>query len=211
MSNFAAMKSGSVLINVARGGVLDENVNGTPTPSLAFLPNGTNAGTYTVASNGRGTATFATSGRTYTLVFYLGPAGSNPIAVLQETDSGIASDGLFTQQQSAAFTLASIQGNYAIETSGASGASLQVTTGQLGADGKGAVASGNLDTNTAGSLAAGQPATGSYSTPAATGRATLTLNSGALNYAAYVVGPTQVYILGIKSGELAAGALLRQF
>jgi hypothetical protein len=53
--------------------------------------------------------------------------------------------------------------------------------------------------------------TGSYSAPAANGRATFMLNSVTPNYAAYVVSPTQVYILGIQSGQLAVGALLRQF
>ncbi|HSZ18894.1 MAG TPA: hypothetical protein VK770_03825, partial [Candidatus Acidoferrum sp.] len=93
----------------------------------------------------------------------------------------------------------------------ASGATLQDSTGELATDGKGAVTSGTLDTNTGGALAAGQAVTGSYSTPAANGRATFTLNSGALDYAAYVISPTQVYILGIKSGQLAVGALPRQF
>ena len=73
-------------------GVVDENVNGTATPNVAF-----SNGSYTVASNGRGTATFTTASRTYTLVFYLGATGN---AVFQETDSNIASDGFFTQQQS---------------------------------------------------------------------------------------------------------------
>ena len=192
-------------------GVLDENVNGTPAVDLPFLPSGSSAGSYTVASNGRGTATFTTSGRTYTFVFYLGPMGTNTTAVFQETDSGIASDGNFTLQQTAAFTVASIQGNYAIETSGASGATAQVSTGQFGANGAGAITAGNMDTNTGGTLAPGQPVTGSYTSPAANGRATLTLNSSTPNYAAYVISPTQVYILGIQSGQLAAGALLRQF
>ncbi len=195
-----------------KSGVLDENVNGAPTPGLAFQPNGTNAGTYTVASNGRGTMKFATTSRTYTFVFYLGPVGSNTTAVFQETDSMIASDGNFTLQQSAPFLLASINGNYAIESSGIFGTSMQVITGELGTDGAGAVTSGNLDINTGGTtLTTGQPVTGSYSAPAATGRATLTLNSGTLNYAAYVVSPTQVYLMGIQSGQLAVGALLRQF
>jgi hypothetical protein len=213
--NFSADGTGCLTPST---GVLDENVSGAVTLAVPFLPLPLSdpacpgdAGKYTVALNGRGTLTFLTAGRTHTFVFYVGPVGTNTTAVLQETDSGIASDGNFTLQQSPAFTLASIQGNYAIETSGVSGASLQVTTGQLAADSKGAVTSGSLDTNTAGSLASGQPVTGSYSAPAATGRATLTLNSGALNYAAYVVSPTQVYILGIKSGQLAVGALLRQF
>jgi len=192
-------------------GVVDENVApGAPALGLPIVANlaGDN---YTVASNGRGTATFTTAGRTYTFVFYLGPVGSNTTAVFQETDSGIASDGNFTLQQSGPFTLASIQGNYAIETSGVSAGSLQVSTGQIGANGAGAVTSGNIDTNTGGTLASGQAVTGAYTAPAATGRATLTLNSGTLNYAAYVVSPTQVYILGILPAQLAVGALLRQF
>jgi hypothetical protein len=210
--SFSANGTGCLKANT---GVLDENVNGTATPDLSFsaLPLSDpacpmDAGKYTVASSGRGTMNFQTSNRTYSLVFYLGAAGS---AVVQETDAGHSSDGNFTLQQSALFTLASIQGNYAIETSGLSGSSLQVSTGQIATDGKGAVTSGKIDTNTGGTLVAGQTVTGSYSAPGTSGRATLTLNSGAPNYAAYVVSPTQVYILGIQSGQLAVGALLRQF
>ncbi len=194
-------------------GVVDENVvaaSGVPAPNLPILAN-PSGDSYTVASNGRGTLTFTTAGRTYTFVFYLGPVGSNTTAVFQETDSAIASDGNFTLQQSAAFTLASIQGNYAIETSGISGTSLQSSTGELAADGAGTISSGSLDSNIAGTLTSGQAVTGSYTAPGSTGRSGLTLNSGSLSYAAYVISPTQVYILGILPGQLAAGALLRQF
>lgn len=208
--SFSANGAGCFTANT---GVLDENINGTATPDLAFsaLPSSdpacpNDAGKYTVASNGRGTMTFLTSSRTYNLVFYLGALGS---AVIQETDAGFTSDGNFAQQQSVAFTLASIQGNYAIETSGTLGSSLQVSTGQIGANGAGVVTSGNIDINTAGTLVSGQAVTGSYSAPATNGRATLTLNS--MNYAAYVLSPTQVYIVGIQPGQLAAGALLLQF
>jgi len=194
-----------------KSGVVDENLTpGAPALGLPIVANpaGDN---YTVAPNGRGTATFTTAGRTYTFVFYLGPVGSNTTAVFQETDSGISSDGNFTLQQSGPFTLASIQGNYAIETSGVSGGALQVSTGQIGANGAGAITSGSIDTNTGGTLASGQAVTGTYAAPAATGRATLTLNSATSNYAAYVVSPTQVYVLGILPAQPAAGALLRQF
>jgi len=206
--SFLADGSGNI-----SSGVLDENVNGTPALALAFQPSGSQAGTYTVASNGRGTATFTTSGRKYTLVFYVGAVGTNTTAVFQETDSAIASDGLFTLQQSAPFTVASVEGNYALESSGISGAAMQVSTGQIGANGAGTVTSGELDTNTGGTTTppAGQLVTGLYTAPAATGRATLTLNSTSANYAAYVVSPTQAFLLGIQPGQLAAGALLRQF
>jgi hypothetical protein len=204
--SFAADGNGNIT-----GGVLDENLNGTPATALPFQPSGTSAGTYTVASNGRGTATFVTTGRTYSLVFYVGPVGTNTTAVFQETDASITSDGNFTAQQSSPFSLASIAGNYAIATSGVSGATSQTSTGQFGTNGAGLVTTGSIDTNTGGTLTAGQAATGSYTAPAATGRATLTLNSSAPDYAAYVVSPTQVYLVGIQPGQLAAGALLRQF
>ena len=204
--SFAADGSGHIT-----SGVVDENVaTGAPAPALPILANpaGDN---YTVAPNGRGTATFTTAGRTYTFVFYLGAVGTSTTAVFQETDSGIASHGLFTLQESAPFALASIQGNYAIDTSGATGGSLQVSTGQIGANGTGSITSGSMDINTAGALIAGQAVTGSYTAPVATGRATLTLTSTIPNFAAYVVSPAQVYVLGIQSGQVAVGALLRQF
>ena len=190
-------------------GVLDENLNGTPAANLAFQP----SGAYTLASNGRGTLTFATTGRTYKLVFYLGQVGRNTTAVLQETDSGIASDGNFTLQQSATFALSSIQGNYAIQTSSTSGGSLQVMTGQVGADGAGAIKAGSLvDVNTGGTLNSGQAVTGAYAAPATSGRTVLTLTPiNPTGYAAYVVNPNEVYLLGIQPGQLAAGVLLRQF
>jgi hypothetical protein len=132
--------------------------------------------------------------------------------VIQETDTGIESNGNFSFQQGAPFALASLQGNYAIETSGVSAAALQVTTGQFGSNGAGTIVSGVIDTNTGGTtLALGQAATGTYSTPAATGRVTITLTAGALNYVGYIVSPSQIYILGIQPGELAAGAMLKQF
>ncbi len=204
--SFAADGNGHIT-----SGVVDENVaTGAPAPALPILANAA-GDSYAIDSNGRGTATFTTAGRTYTFVFYLGAVGANTTAVFQETDSGIASHGLFTLQQSAPFTLASIQGNYAIDTNGATGGSLQVTTGQISANGAGLVTSGSMDINTAGTLITGQAVTGSYTAPDATGRTTLTLTSTIPNFAAYVISPTQVYVLGIQSGQVAVGALLRQF
>jgi hypothetical protein len=210
--SFSANGTGCLTANT---GIVDENVNGTVTPALPFsalLSSAPacplDAGIYTVDSTGRGTITFQTSNRAYNLLFYLGAAGS---AVVQETDAGYSSDGNFTLQQSTAFTVASIQGNYAIQTSGISGSSLQDSTGEIGANGAGAVTSGNIDTNTGGTLTSGQAVTGSYSPPVASGRATLALNSGSPNFAAYVVSPTVVYLMGIQTGQLAVGSLLRQF
>ena len=198
--NFAADGNGHLTT-----GVLDENINGAVTPAVAF-----SSGSYTVAASGRGTATFTTASRTYTLVFYLGATGN---AVLQETDSGIASDGIFAQQQSGAFSLTSIQGNYAIAVSGTSGSSRQVILGQVKADGAGTIPSGAIDINTDGTLTPGEAVSGTYSAPAGSGRATLTLNPSTdnRNFAVYVVSSTQVLMVGIDGGRVSSGALFKQF
>ena len=191
-------------------GVLDENRNGTPAANVAFNA----GGTYTLASNGRGTLTFATASRTYTSVFYVGTVGIGATAVFQETDSGITSDGTFVAQQSGPFTLASIQGNYAIATSGTTGGSARVVSGQIGTDGAGnveATPAAAVDINTAGVLLPGVAATGTYTAPAANGRATIALNPLSTGYAVYVVSSTEDFLLDLQSGQLAAGALLRQF
>jgi hypothetical protein len=115
-------------------------------------------------------------------------------------------------QQGAPFALSTLLGDFAIETSGVSAAAMQVSSGQFGSNGAGAIVSGAIDSNTGGTtITLAQAATGTYTAPAATGRMTLTLTAGALNYVGYVVSPTQIYILGIQPGELAAGSLLRQF
>jgi hypothetical protein len=193
------------------GVVLDENLNGAPSPNV--LLTGVH---YTVASNGRGIVTFG-GGRTY--VFYFGSAGN---AFFQETDSihpNIAIEGTFAQQQNNSFALSQIAGAYAVNTTGLSGSSAEVITGELAANGTGGVTAGALDINTAGNTAADvviTPAANSFSISSSAERGTLTLNLGSplnqtRNFAVYVVSPTHVFIVEIDSGRLAAGALLRQF
>ena len=191
--------------------VLDENLNGTPSPNVALT--GIN---YTVASSGRGILTFG-GGRTY--VFYLGSSGS---AFFQETDTihpNIASDGTFAQQQNTSFALSQIAGTYAFDTTGLSGSSPEVATGELASNGTGGVTGGAADVNTAGNTSPGvaiTPATNAFSTSSSAERGTATLNFGnplnqTRNFAIYVVSPAQCFIVGIDSGRLSAGALLRQF
>jgi hypothetical protein len=227
--SFSANGSGCLTANT---GVLDENVNGTAAPNLSFSPVPSSdlscpgsAGKYTVdpSGSGRGTVTFATTtanpthkNNTYSLVFYLGATGN---AVLQEIDSGIVSDGSFAQQQSTVFSLTSMQGTYAIASSGLSGSFAQVFLGQLQlkADGTGGIQSGTIDINTGGTLtqlqivnSASNLSTYSIS---ANGRATLILNPSTdnRNFAGYIVNSTQVIIVGIDTGRVAAGAMYKQF
>jgi hypothetical protein len=201
---FSAAGNGNIT-----SGMLDENVSGTVTSGIAI-----SSGTYTVDSTGRGIATLTTTGKTYQFVFYLGPAGTLgtvKTAVVQETDSSITSDGLFVQQ-SGTFSAASVQISYALAISGLEGSSPLVMDGQLKSDGSAAISSGTLDLNTGGSLTPGEAASGSY-TVNSNGRGTLTLNPSGDNrkFSIYVLSPSQIFVLGIDDGRLAAGALLRQF
>jgi len=186
-------------------GTFDESNAGTINSNFSL-----SAGTYTVASTtGRGTASFTALGRACKLVFYLGPAGT---AVVQETDSSIVSDGLFAFQQAIpSTTLNAIQGTYALNSSGAVGASPQFYTGQVTANGLGTISSGVIDINAAGVLtpAAGQSLTGTY-TMAVTGRGTISLTPS-LNFAVYFISPTRATIVGLDATKVAAGQINRQF
>jgi hypothetical protein len=185
-------------------GALDENVNGTVAANAAI-----SNGSYLVSSNGRGTATFTAANHSYSLVFYLSGPGS---AVVQEVDPGKTSNGSFVEQQSTAFSLTSIKGSYAVQTSGLSSGSAQTIAGQISADGAGGISSGNLDINTAGTTAT-ESVSGTYSSPAANGRATLTLNPSTdnRNFAVYIVGSTQAFVVGIDAGRLASGTIYLRF
>jgi hypothetical protein len=188
-------------------GALDQNANGTPTSNVTF-----SNGSYTVASNGRGTATFTTTPN-QTFVFYLSGAGS---AVFQETDANVAGDGIFAQQQGSPFSLASVMGSYALQTTGLSAASPQTIAGQVSANGTGAIPSGTIDINTAGTLTTGEALTGTYTSPATNGRATLTLTSStdSRTFAIYVVNSLQVFVIESDApppARLASGAMYRRF
>ena len=197
-------------------GMLDENINGTATPGVVFSNGSYCVGRITttciVGSNGRGTATFTAGSHTYNLVFYLSTPGN---AVIQEIDSGRTSDGSFAQQQTTAFSQASIQGNYALQTTGLSAGSAQTIEGQMSANGAGAISSGSIDIDSAGTPTS-EAISGMYSSPGSNGRATLTLNPSTdnRNFAAYVVNSTQVFVVGIDAApaaRLASGAMSRRF
>ncbi len=190
------------------GGVLDENLNGTPNPNVML-----SGGNYAVSSSGRGTTTFG-GGRTY--VFYLGTTGS---AFFQETDAGHpVSDGIFALQQNPSFSTSQISGHIAVNTTGHSGATPEVIVGDFATGGvNGGISSGNLDINGGGTTTSGIAiaATSLFSTSSSAERGTLALNLGnpvtpTRTYAVYVVDSTQVFIVEIDA-NLAIGELLKQY
>jgi hypothetical protein len=214
--NYAS--AGSFVANGAGGissGVLDENLSGTPNANFAF------SGAYTVAANGRGTATF-TGARAY--VFYLGAPGS---AFFQETDSlhpNVASNGFLAQQQVTAFSQSLLTGNYSISSSGLSGSSIETFTGEMAANGAGVIETGIIDVNVGGTPTSAQSLTGVYAASSSAERGTLTLTLPApLNetrtFAVYTINPPQtlplpvqqIILIGIDTGRTAGGSLFLQY
>ena len=105
--------------NQITAGVLNQNNSGNVS-SENFT------GTYTVAANGRGTATLST-GQTY--VFYL--IGVNQ-GVIQETDNSIVSDGTLAGLAGGPFSTSSLAGGYAVQLTGvAAGIGEQDVVGQI--------------------------------------------------------------------------------
>ena len=202
--SFAADGHGNIT-----GGVLDENFNSTVNADVVL--SGTS---YTLASNGRGTIQL-TGARAY--VFYLGPVGT---AVFQEADATnptIVRDGTFALQQNASFALSQITGNYAIETADLSTTAGEGVTGEIATSGAGVIPSGTVDINTAGTTHSGVAINpSSYSTSSTAGRGIMALSlatspAQTRNFAVYVVGPTQAFIVQTDPGQPSAGTLFRQF
>jgi len=95
---------------------LDENNSG----SVDSVTSGAGTSNYNVdaSGDGRGTISFNIGSVPFTFVFYLISPSS---AVLQETDSGITSDGSMLAQTQNPFSNSSLAGNYAFDWSGSDG------------------------------------------------------------------------------------------
>jgi hypothetical protein len=115
-----------------------------------------------------------------------------------------------------------ITGNYAIATSGLSGASIQQLVGEMASNGAGSVSSGAIDVNTGGTLSPGVAVTGAYATSSSAERGTLTLAlPSPLNqprdFAVYAITsplavPSQrIIVIRIDAGLPASGQMYRQF
>jgi len=137
-----------------QNGVVDENVSGVFYDSLPF-----SAGSYSIASNGRGTISATTTKGTSTFVFWLTSPGN---AQLIESDTFGAASGTVLAQQNGGFNNSSMQGNFAFALAGGSGSQPFAGLGQVASNGAGGF-TGNEDVNVGGSTAPNVAFTGTYS------------------------------------------------
>jgi hypothetical protein len=196
-------------VSAISAGVLDENNDGQVTPSggLAF------SGAFTpVDAFGRGTITLSTT-PVATFVFYLISPQS---AVMQETDSGIASNGSIQAQSGGPFSNASLKSHFALNMTGTglgkNGGRFDLI-GDLAFDGAGNITGAEFTNDQSSVIIPGSAGlTGTYSL-AANGRGTMTLMLGGgttLQFAIYVPDSTTIYLQGTDMGAVIVGIASNQ-
>ena len=142
------------------GGWVDTNVGGTVGQALTV------AGTYSIASNGRGMATVVAGGLTNTTALYMLSANRAYTVGLDTSGTGISVFG--PQGGTKPYSAASVNGHYALTLRGTLTSRGTDVAGQIELDGTGGL-SGLVDVNAAGVLSQNVAVTGSY-TMNATGR-----------------------------------------
>jgi hypothetical protein len=199
---FAAV--GSVVTNAAgtvTSGVEDSSDDGAILQAAPIT-----AGTLTVATNGRGTASLTTSSGVLNFAFYV--VDTNQIKLVETDVTPVLAGDAF--RQSGTFSNATLTGPFAFTISGAHLTAPFAAGGVLTSNGAGAITSGQEDVNDNGLVNTGLTLTGTY-TLGANGRGTAALTSGlgSVNLAFY---PTTkgIQALEIDTGLIASGAIFQQ-
>jgi hypothetical protein len=180
----------------------DANDDGSSSLDQSFT------GSYSVGSNGRGTATTVDSGGSSSFAFYL---ISKNLVVFVETDSSTVAEGLVSSQTGAPFSNSSTSGHYGFSSVGVSSGGLYDSVGQLVSNGSGSLTA-TEDVNYAGNPVMGVGFSGTYAI-SPTGRGTAQLVGGGVtsNMVFYVVGPSEVLYLEVDPSEVLTGFAAKQF
>jgi hypothetical protein len=183
------------------GGIADES--GTGSSSTINIT----GGTYTLGTDGRGSASVTTSSGTQNWRFAINSHSHGEAA---RFDATVVANGSLDLQDSTQFSLASITGQYSLGLSGNSSSGSESLAGVLNANGSGNLSQGLIDANNAGTVKVNQTATGSYTVASTDGRGTMTITSGAGNhsFAYYVVDGTHLKLVETgSSGNLSGDAI----
>ena len=202
--SFFAQSNGNPLTGtwgLGNAGVLTQNSSGSVT-------NVNTGGTYTVAVNGRGTAslsfTIPNSATVVPLTYVFYMVGVNQ-AVIQETDSSSVSDGSLLALSGGPFSTSALNNGYAVQLTGIGvGRGEQDAVGQITLA-NGQVATGTVDINTAngaGALTAfaatpgvAIPAGTTYSISNNQGPFNVTLGATSLTFQAYFLSSSSLFLL----------------
>jgi len=185
-------------------GVEDENNAGGVAENLAL------SGSYSIASNGRGTATLnSTLGASHFVFYVVSPT----VTFFMDTDSNAVVSGNIESSQNGGFSTSSLNGNFGLELDGATatpGFGLAVSA-QMSADGSGNL-TGTEDVNNNGTLTADAPLSGSYSIESnGRGTADITARGTTSRFHFYLASGNRVRIVEVSASELLLGFGLKQF
>jgi hypothetical protein len=175
------------------------------------------SGSYTVSGDGRGMLTLVDSSGTLTFSITL-VSSSNGYMIAMPTDGLSTASGSFIKQDSSAFLVSGISGNYALDLSGVdpTGAA-ESFVAQFFANSAGGFTTGFADDNDGAVVVNGgnQPITGTYAADglhpsdlANFGRGVF--NLGGIQGVFYIVGHNQVKFMETTSGGFLAGDALSQ-
>lgn len=180
-------------------GVQDTNDNGVIAANIALTPT---AGAMTSPTTGRGTLAI-TASSTLHFVYYV--VDSTHLKLVPTDTTPVLAGDAFRQSSTA------ISGSFAFTVGGANASTLNpfAAGGIINTDGAGNVLNTSLeDSNNGGVITQNTALSGTYSV-AGNGRGTMTLNSGAINYAIYP-STGGVQALEIDTTFVASGAALQQ-
>jgi hypothetical protein len=195
--------AGAVITSDGAGnitGTEDANRNGSVNTNFAVT------GTYSIASNGRGTLTTNSSIGTANFAIYPSTGG------LQILELDAIANGVAVTQPAGAISNATINGRYGLNLSGVdlNNQTEFDTAAQFTADGNGNL-TGTLDLNNSGTLNLGLALSGTYSMNS-NGRGTGTLKTAnnTLNLVFYAAGGAKVVFIEIDNIDPAVGVFQQQ-
>jgi hypothetical protein len=204
-STLGALVAGGLITADGNGnitsGVEDENAAGTVSQNNAVT------GTYSIASNGRGTANLNVGGAPVSIVFYMIAADAAEFLGTTAT----VELGISLPQQGSPFSASSVQGHYGFTLAGSAAVGPVDIVGEIAADGSSNLTSID-DSNAHGVLASSVAGSGSYSVASnGRGTATITTSSGSSNFVFYVQSPTEVLFIEVDNTVAALGFARKQF
>ena len=183
-------------------GVEDQNDAGTTSENNVVT------GTYSIASNGRGTVHLNVGGTSESIVLYMTAPGD---AQFLGTDASAVTLGVSLSQQGSSFSASSFQGHYGTALAGATTAGPEDIVEQLTPDGSSNLTS-IADENLNGVLSSSVAGSGSYSVASSgRGTATLTTSNGASNFVLYDQSPTEVLFIEVDNTAATSGYARKQF
>lgn len=183
-------------------GETDVNDNGSITSDTPL------SGSYTLAGNGRGTATFSDATGTRHYTFYLVSPGQLEFL---GTDSSVQLSGEALQQTNISIASA-LPGSYSYYVSGSNAGNAYSVAGAFLTNNAGSFQSnGAQDINANGATTQAIATSGGYSIDS-TGRGLLTISgsTGSNNYVFYQISPNQSWLVAADSGIVASGKLVIQ-